>query len=374
MAYPPTCLSCHHPFPPASALLTSSFGRRIAIDPTHRRAWRICERCGKWNLLGPEEGPRLIDEATSRFAGVAIRGVDLGIDQADLGDVTVLRLDLTPGEAVNAGVAERHAAVERRQTRLALFFLLMTVAAGAFLIREWRAPDSDPDRRWQLLSTPLMVIAASVYAAARRRRRLGFPTSRGSLFAVGTLLAAGVLLAARHPTLGAWSLVPALLGGTVTVWMDRWLPVGRIRLPSGRRLWIRREELDFSRVGIGEDGTLRLTLPSGRHLDRADSEAMLRDLLDGLSWEGSEPMQRAGFAIARGENPLPRVLEMLRPMMAESPDGVPLAKLPGAWRAALDLSLAASTGTPGKLSALAEKAREAQQVAAIAESLDRPDG
>jgi hypothetical protein len=63
-------------------------------------------------------------------------------------------------------------------------------------------------------------------------------------------------------------------------------------------------------------------------------------------------------------------LEQLRPALMAEPEGQPLGRLPGAWRAALDLALAASSGTPGKLTALAEKAREAQQVAAIAESLD----
>ncbi|HET9133149.1 MAG TPA: hypothetical protein VFN90_02515, partial [Gemmatimonadales bacterium] len=229
---------------------------------------------------------------------MAIRGVDVGIDQADLGDVTVLRVDLAPGETVNEGVEARQAHVRKRQARLGLVMGVLTLATVAFLVRSWLSPDADAWDEWHILTTPLLIFAAASLSAARRRRRLGFPSLRSDYVMAGLCFAGAATLSAQRPTGGIVALglfaVPAILFAT----MDRWLPVGRIRLPSGLRLWIRREELDFSRIGIGDDGTLRLTLPSGRHLDREDSEAMLRDLLDGLSWEGTGEMQRAGFAIA----------------------------------------------------------------------------
>jgi hypothetical protein len=129
--------------------------------------------------------------------------------------------------------------------------------------------------------------------------------------------------------------------------------------------------MDWSRLWIDGAATLRLTLPDGRLMEPDAGHAILRDLLDGYSWETSEEAQRTGYQLARGGDPLPRVLEQLGPALMAEPGGLPLGRLPQVWRVALDLALAASTGTPGKLTALAEKAREAQQVAAIAESLDR---
>ncbi len=98
---------------------------------------------------------------------------------------------------------------------------------------------------------------------------------------------------------------------------------------------------------------------------------VLRDLLDGYSWETTTNAQATGAMLAHGNDPLPRLLEQLRPVLNRDPDGLLLVRLPAPWRAALDLAMAASGGMPGRLTRLAEKAREAQAVAAIAETLER---
>jgi hypothetical protein len=135
-------------------------------------------------------------------------------------------------------------------------------------------------------------------------------------------------------------------------------------------VWIRRRELDETRLRVDAAGDIRLTLPNGRELDVRDSAAVLRDLLDGYSWETSAEAQKVAATLLQEVEPLEGIVEILRPALDADPDGLQLVRLPPSWRAALDLALAADGGVPGRLSALASKAREAQQVAAIAETLD----
>src|SRR5690606_36585909 len=112
--------------------------------------------------------------------------------------------------------------------------------------------------------------------------------------------------------------------------------------------------------------------PNGRILDVDDSAAVLRDLLDGYSWETTAEAQKIAATLVPDVDALPAIIEILRPAMEADPNGVQLIRLPPAWRAALDLALAADAGRPGRLSSFAIKAREAQQVAAIPETLDEP--
>jgi hypothetical protein len=188
------------------------------------------------------------------------------------------------------------------------------------------------------------------------------------MLVAGTIVQGLVSGAAALVGLASTPLVVAMFA-----WLDRGLPYGWTKLPTGGRQWIRREEMDFSRLSLDHDGRLRLMMPSGRLLTPDDSVAVLRDLLDGYSWETEEAAQLAALQLARGMEPLTRVVELLRPAIESEEGGLPLGRLPAAWRAALDLALSASGGAPGRLTALAEKAREAQQVAAIAESLDDPE-
>nr|MBP7620697.1 hypothetical protein [Gemmatimonadales bacterium] len=66
MAPSPTCLSCNRPFPRNGELASLPEGRRIAFDPGQRRVWRICTKCGEWNLLGAEAAGAALVELEAR--------------------------------------------------------------------------------------------------------------------------------------------------------------------------------------------------------------------------------------------------------------------------------------------------------------------
>ncbi len=370
MGYPPTCLTCQRPFAQNSALASLPYVRRLAIDPARGRAWRICTGCGEWNLLGAEDATPVVEEARELLASSPTRAVDLGLDEARVGDLELLRVDLAPGEVLDAAVHARQEAVLARQGRLAIVAAVFGLVVIGWVAISPFVPGAMPSS--EILAIVLPIWSAQLLAQGYQRWRLDIGPARGPVVAAVLTLAAGLALSfVVDPRQAAASLLGWPFITAAMIWINTGMPVGWTRLPSGRRVIITRRVLDLTRLQLGESGQLRVTLPSNITLEDHDGRVLLRDLLDGYSWETDGEAQAAGFQLARGAHSLPRVLELLRPALEAEQQGLPLGRLPAAWRAALDLALAGSGGTPGRLSALAEKAREAQQVAAIAESLDR---
>jgi len=369
MGYPPTCLSCQRPFPANSAMVSVPFVRRLAFDPERGRAWRVCADCGEWNLLGTEEAGPVVEEAGRLLAISPTRTVDVGLEEARVRDLELLRIDLAPGEAIDAEVQARQEVVLARQGRLATTAGVLGLATIAWVALSPLVPGAMPVSR--ILATALPIWSAQLLAQAHRHWRLATGRVKGPLTASILTLVAGLVLGhlvdqrqAAASMLG-WPFIVAAM-----IWIDTGMPVGWTRLRSGRRVIVTRRVLDLTRLWLDAAGRLRVTLPNNTPLDDADGQVLLRDLLDGYSWETDAEAQSAGFQLARGADALPRVLDLLRPALAAEQEGLPLGRLPATWRAALDLALAASGAGPGRLSALAEKARTAQQVSAIAESLD----
>lgn len=350
-------------------MVSLPFAQRLAFDPVRGRAWRVCAECGEWNLLGADEARPVVAEASQLMAAVPLRAVDRGIDKARVENLALLRVDLEPGDVVDPAVEARQEALVVRQDRMAQVAGGLGLLALAWLLFQSIVPGWMPATRVLAIACPIW--SAQLVAQAYQQWRLGKGNVRRSAVASAILLGVGLALGVASDPLQArisllgWPFIAAMM-----VWINTGMPVGWIRLPSGRRMVITRRIMDRTRLTLDDGGSLRLMLPNGAVLDRSDGVALLRDLLDGYSWETGTEVQVAGLQLARGTDPLPRVLELLRPALEAEPEGLPLGRLPEAWRAALDLALAASGGAPGRLTALAEKAREAQQVAAIAESLD----
>lgn len=366
----PTCLGCGRAFLETRQLATLPHAQRVAFDSDRERAWRVCIGCGEWNLLAADTARAVTTELREVGTRLRWRELESGIGQAEDGPLQLLRLALDADTGPAADQSPRQLKVLGRQRKLARIFLVLTVFTVAYLALSPLL--FGPIQPATMIGVPFAVFSATLAARALRERRLGRPVAG---MVVMSAVAAGIsLLAAAGEA--------RMLGTLLTSWplyvagmfaIDRWLPVGRTALPSGGRAWIRRHELDATRLSLDADGALRVTLPSGRLLARDDGDAVLRDLLDGYSWETSKADQLRAAAIVRGDQPLAAILAVLRPMFDEHPDGVLLINIPPVWRAALDLALVGSGGAPGRLTALAEKARDAQQVAAIAESLDRRD-
>ena len=102
------------PFPANRELATIPDASRIAFDPAHRRVWRICAKCGEWNLLGAEASERALPELEARFAAAPKRAGGEGFAPAHVGSALEL---LQIGEAV---VAVNDAVLRKRRRQLAV--------------------------------------------------------------------------------------------------------------------------------------------------------------------------------------------------------------------------------------------------------------
>lgn len=376
MGYPLTCIACQRPFPANPTLASLPYAGRLGIDPVRQRAWRICLACGEWNLLGREESAVVISEADALLRAAPVREVDSGIHEVALPGLSVLRVELEPGEAMDAAVAGRQDAVQVRQSRMAkIGAVAAALILGVFVLGVLFPSVLEWVGGWSILTMMLPIWAAQTFATAYRRWRLNGDGVKGLMVVGAVLTLIGTAVQWTVSRSGALLVLGAtLLFVALFALVDRGMPFGWTKLPSGGRQVLRRWEMDLTRLWLDASDRLRITLPNGKQLAPDDGDAVLRDLLDGYSWETNRQAQSAGLQLARGADPLPRILELLRPALMAEPAGLPLVKLPEAWRAALDLAMAASGGEPSRLSELAEKAREAQEVAGIAESLDRvPD-
>jgi hypothetical protein len=360
-----SCIRCGKPFPANQELSALPLGRRIAWDPDRNRAWRICIECGEWNLLSQDDSALVLPEVNRLATILPTEALDQGVSRFRTGLLEILRIGVSPGSLRNPGVEERHAKVVRRQKQVAIFGI---VSLAAVLTMPW----------WFTQGIRYIVALCGTLWSAQlvgripRVRRLKLGTGRTELAFGAVLLGMAVVASAGGQELRV--LLTSWLALTpIWVWMDSGLPFGRTKLPSGGTVWIRRRELDETRLSLDTDDNIVLTLPSGRLLDIEDSAAVLRDLLDGYSWETTAQAQKLAATLVQEVEPLEAIVEILRPALEAETDGLPLIRLPSSWRAALDLALAADSGVPGRLTALATKAREAQQVAEIAESLDRGD-
>ena len=366
MAPSPTCLSCNRPFPRNGELASLPEGRRIAFDPGQRRVWPICTKCGEWNLLGAEAAGAALGELEARVGQLPADVL------GEVGPVEVIRIDASapPPGAVRAR-GDRHARIDSRNTLTAFAFLgllLLGLAWIGFSALDPIVPGESS--RWGRTGTlVLAAMASGIFGHIPRALRRGEPIR--SRLVIGLAVIAATIAIAHWlgdnvPSTGA--LIATLTFSGLAV--QRWMPIGRITLPSGKRRWHNALSMDSTSCSWEAGGELTVRMPEGELLNGDDATAMLRDLLDGWSWETAPDELQAAAVLASGHDPLPRIIGVLRDASASRSEGTTLGRMPAVWRAALDLALTQDTGVEGKLSRILAKVPEAQQVAAIAESLD----
>lgn len=91
------CLFCHGHLGRNSLLPTFPVGARIAFDPLRGRLWVLCRRCGRWNLSPLEERWEAIEEAERLFRGSPIRISTDNIGLAELPEaLTLVRVGPAP--------------------------------------------------------------------------------------------------------------------------------------------------------------------------------------------------------------------------------------------------------------------------------------
>jgi len=123
----PTCLSCNKPFPANGELASLPEGQRIAFDPGQRRVWRICTKCGEWNLLGAEAAGVALPELVARDPkpSASVRSTRLS------GNLELLRIDdLSEVEVADLVMAEQRDGLQQA-TRLATWLPLLIIVIGA---------------------------------------------------------------------------------------------------------------------------------------------------------------------------------------------------------------------------------------------------
>ena len=93
-----TCIFCHAPLGGNDALEHFPIGRRLAFDAAKGRLWAVCGVCRQWNLTPIEERWEAIEEAERTFRGTALRVSTANVGLARVGDGT---------ELIRIGAAER---------------------------------------------------------------------------------------------------------------------------------------------------------------------------------------------------------------------------------------------------------------------------
>lgn len=68
-----TCIFCHSPLGTNEALAHFPIGRRLAFDATKGRLWAVCGVCRQWNLTPLEERWEAIEEAERLFRDTKLR-------------------------------------------------------------------------------------------------------------------------------------------------------------------------------------------------------------------------------------------------------------------------------------------------------------
>ncbi len=369
---PDDCVACRAPFRANRELASLPRARRIAVDLTQARAWRICTRCGHWNLLGPEFAAATIAELRGRLPTLSAERT--GYDA--VGEVEVLQIAMHEDApmASRAGLlTRRYLGISRRLGNpLVLGVLLPQVCAAAWTLLE--------GGRWGGSEA----LGASIYI-------VGLMLS-GQLTAL--LLHRKVRASLLGSSVFTLLIMSFVVPRIVDTWMSPWIVLQLTILFTTMMVVGDTVLVGFHYANVIDGGSLRLTPlalrdaeiatgPGGRELvvhglrgDRAVAGADVPRVVIALSdhqWDGvmAAAVER-GWMLARSHGDLAglgRALDQARPDDA----GRHLwRELPLDWRLAFQFAAVEAIGLPEEREKLRQKIREAGEVARIAERLDAP--
>ncbi|HST58678.1 MAG TPA: hypothetical protein VLK84_08325 [Longimicrobium sp.] len=334
-----TCIFCPADLGTNQALEAFPVGRRVAFDAHRGRLWAVCGKCGRWNLAPLEERWEAVEDAERAFRNSRLRVQSENIGLCKLPDGTRL---IRVGDAL----------------------------AGELAV--WRYGDQLVRRRRQFLIGGAAVAAAGLVAM-------------GGIYVLG--IGGGLL------TFG---------NAAVAVWANKQLHKVVHHLPAalsptGREVTIRRWHLRGARLAPGDDGGLALHVPDA-HLEKWGTDRWGRWVFSSSemvlpSAQARAVLSRAMVVVNQGGASRGRVGDALRLIEgARSADaylrtaaagGGTLGKREGMEKrqltpvAALALEMALHDeqerqAMEGELVALEGAWRQAEEIAAIADSL--PDG
>jgi hypothetical protein len=85
-----TCLFCHGHLGTNEAIEQFTVGARLAFDPAKGRLWVVCPKCTRWNLTPVEERWEAIEECERRFRDTHVRVSTAQVGMARLREGVVL--------------------------------------------------------------------------------------------------------------------------------------------------------------------------------------------------------------------------------------------------------------------------------------------
>jgi len=364
----PSCLQCDRPFPANSELASLPHGKRIAFDPERGRVWRICTKCGEWNLLGPDSTGSVVAELRSRLRVLTPGAIVHDV----LGMVDVIVITAMP-----AALTTNPASVKHRRGLLRwsgytgpIKFVVSAVLAVPQVM--YLIEGSSWQTRPQIVSNWFAVItgfiAGQQLASIYRRQR---PSSR-------QVIGAGISLAASFcVTIGAgdaWNGFGflAVLGivGFVTALAS---PATRVlRLADGTELQLTQESAAQIRVGYAPVATVAVAdnLPGAGAITGTDVYRLIEHLLRRNQPQPTRDDIEQGWLIIRRCYDIEGVLVALGDIRPEDNRRHVFAELPMSWKMAFYFGIVEASGTESERDAIHDKIRDASEVAAIAESLD----
>lgn len=334
-----TCIFCNGALGSNEALEHFPVGRRLAFDAEKGRLWVVCRRCTRWNLSPLEERWEALEEAERLFRATRLR------------------------------VSTEHVGLAR-------------VHDGTELVRIGRPQRPE--------------LAAWRYGEqfTRRRRRQMILTG-AALVGGGAAFAGGVMAAGL-------SLVMVQLGVQIWKLADRGLPdttVARLRDPRGTVIDVHRQHLLESTIGTGRDGGLALKVRHTRGSTRMEGDDARRAamaLFPAVNRRGGTAdevtsavgrLERAGSAeqfladTARRGAKLSKVVKSKQEFAfdheVDLQDHSGLLALSPTLGLAIEMALHEERerrALEGELAELEEAWRDAEEIAAISDSLLLPDG
>lgn len=310
------CLFCNQSLGTNEVIELFPVGRRLAFDAATGRLWVVCRSCERWNLTPLEERWEVIETCERRFTQTRLRTSTENIGLARLPE----GLDLV---RIGKPLRPEFAA--------------------------WRYGDQ-----------------------FGRRRRASFVRAGVGVGAVGALLlggaAAGIAIGGFA---GIWTqLVRRAVEGDPDAVIAR-IPV------AGRRIPIKRKHLKNVQFVRADDGW-RLKIPDGKaaiDLSRDDTERAVALLMPPINRYGGKPavITEAVGLIERAGHP--EIYLQQAGTFALNRQTTALIKLPSPMRLALEMATheeAERRALEGELAALESAWREAEEIAAISDSLLTP--
>jgi len=351
-----TCLFCHSPLGANESIEHFPVGKRLAFDAAKGRLWVVCGKCERWNLSPLDERWEAIEESERAYRDTKKRVATDNVGLARLDDGTEL------------------------------------IRIGAPLRPEfaaWRYGDTFGRRRRN------RIIAGSAIAAGGAAMVGGLTLSFGSLIASGAMMPSLVMLGFSLRNVGAqW--VPRLRvvandGAIIrvsaeTIRRSTHIAVGDADTQESAQLSVSlvattssipRPKLQYKNISF-RNRTERLT---GRHAQVALAQILavknsrtgsLKDLAAAL------PLieQASGPGALMRALPLARFQPRLQRYMKLPSTIISIGSLPAYARLALEMSLhedAERRALEGELHELERRWKEAEEIAAISDSLFLPD-